>query len=82
MAMQGQILFAMASSKCLAPPGIRKGSIDRAEGRKGNRSLCFCFILSVRDLGQKNKTKCVVWDSLEFYTGALCWYPSKSEPHV
>lgn len=34
------------------------------------------FIFSIRDLGQKNKTKCVAWDSLEFYTCA----PSGTHP--
>lgn len=66
-------------------PGVRKGSVDSTEcicacvhaGMNG--SLCFSFIFSLRDLGQTNKTKCVVADSLEFYLGALCWYPSKSD---
>lgn len=32
----------------------------------------FALVLffSVRDSGQKNRTKCVIWNSLEFYTGA------------
>lgn len=31
---------------------------------------------------KQKKTKCVAWESVVFYTGALCWSPSKSGPHV
>lgn len=69
-------------------PSVRKGSADSTECMRAcvharmNGSLCSSFIFSLRDLGQTNKTKCLVVDSLEFYIGALCWYPSESEPHV
>lgn len=49
----------MASSKCLAPPGIRKGSIDRAEGRKG--TVLFAFVLFSLSETWAKKIKLNVW---------------------
>lgn len=35
-----------------------------------NGSFRSSFIFLCQRLGSKNRTKCVIWNSLEFYTGA------------